>query len=343
MLAAMQETRRRWVVRPSVTEWSPRAPVSLAILIETTARQEPYRTLLENAQRHEILWRALESEHLAETILLFEHDAPAHVRQALEAACLCDPAHFYSYKLLVDHRLGENATLLIQQSNPRPGFAGPPPAMETWVRQMEQVAGAQRVTDCDWYTLHVVCSIAGGMPYLHNFRTVEALDAHHADLWRTPSAEPAMQPISRDGTPLQYDMFSGAWVDNRTRRQKKHDRIRRQPRQIEMFSPREVAQFGVDPHPLLPLSPHTKLGLIFEDTRTNEEKERDLQRAAEERTYRMFGATEAQSAPPPQAKQPSAAPIPRTLALVLYEAPCLALTVVHASANASFAPCENLR
>ena len=88
-------------------------------------------------------------------------------------------------------------------------------------------------------------------------------------------------------------MFSGELVDTRTRRQKKLDKQREQPRQIEMFSQRDVAQFGVNPRPLLPLSPNTKLLLIPEDPRTAEEIERDIQRAAEERTNPMFddGAT----------------------------------------------------
>lgn len=83
-------------------------------------------------------------------------------------------------------------------------------------------------------------------------------------------------------------MFSGELVDTRTRRQKKLDKQREQPRQIEMFSQRDVAQFGVNPRPLLPLSPNTKLLLIPEDPRTAEEIERDIQRAAEEQTKPMF-------------------------------------------------------
>jgi len=83
-------------------------------------------------------------------------------------------------------------------------------------------------------------------------------------------------------------MFTGEWDDNRMRRQKKLDREREQLKQQEMFSQREMAQFGVNPRPLLPLSPHTKLGLIFEDHRTEEEIERDLQRAAEEKTRQLF-------------------------------------------------------
>jgi hypothetical protein len=88
--------------------------------------------------------------------------------------------------------------------------------------------------------------------------------------------------------PRQFNMFTNEWDDNRTSRQKKRDQARGQLKQHEMFSQREIAQFGVNAHPLLPLSPHTKLGLIFEDHRTEEEVERDRQRQAEAKTYQLF-------------------------------------------------------
>lgn len=91
-----------------------------------------------------------------------------------------------------------------------------------------------------------------------------------------------------DNTPLQMDMFSGDLVDNRTRQQKKQDKVREQPKQTEMFSQREIAQFGVNPRPLMPLSPNTRLLLIPEDPRTEEEMEQDRQREAQKRTARMF-------------------------------------------------------
>ena len=83
-------------------------------------------------------------------------------------------------------------------------------------------------------------------------------------------------------------MFSGELVDTRTRRQKKLDKQREQPRQIEMFSQRDMAQFGVKANPIMPLSGNVKLLLIPEDPRTPEEIERDIQRAAEEQTRPMF-------------------------------------------------------
>jgi len=88
---------------------------------------------------------------------------------------------------------------------------------------------------------------------------------------------------------LQRDLFTGELVDNRSRRQKQADRSRALPQQAELFSAREVAQFGVRARPLIPLAPGTSLVLISDDPRTPEEKERDAQRAAEERTQPMFG------------------------------------------------------
>lgn len=86
----------------------------------------------------------------------------------------------------------------------------------------------------------------------------------------------------------QRNMFTGEWDDTRTRRQKRLDREREQPKPLEMFSPREIAQFGVKAHPLMPLLANTKLLLISEDPRTPEEIERDTQLAAEENTKPMF-------------------------------------------------------
>jgi hypothetical protein len=45
--------------------------------------------------------------------------------------------------------------------------------------------------------------------------------------------------------PLQADMFTGELVDTRTRKQKKKAAEEKKPRQIEMFSQRELAQFWV--------------------------------------------------------------------------------------------------
>ena len=88
--------------------------------------------------------------------------------------------------------------------------------------------------------------------------------------------------------PLQVDMFTGDLVDTRTRKQKKKEKEQQKPRQTEMFSQRELAQFGVNPRPQLPLSPKTRLELIMEDHRTEEEKAAAIQREAEKRNYHLF-------------------------------------------------------
>ena len=89
--------------------------------------------------------------------------------------------------------------------------------------------------------------------------------------------------------PLQADLFSGDLVDTRSRKQKKQAEQQEQPRQAEMFSQREMGQFGVNPHPQIPLSPKTRIELALQDMRTEEEKERDFQRQVEERSYKLPG------------------------------------------------------
>ena len=88
--------------------------------------------------------------------------------------------------------------------------------------------------------------------------------------------------------PLQVNMFTGDLVDTRTRKQKKKEKEQQKPRQTEMFSQRELAQFGVNPRPQLPLSPKTRIELMIEDHRTEEEKAEAIQREAEKRNYRLF-------------------------------------------------------
>lgn len=88
--------------------------------------------------------------------------------------------------------------------------------------------------------------------------------------------------------PLQRDMFTGELVDTRSRKQKKRDEQRRQLQQTELFSQREVAQFGVRANPKIPLSPKTRIELAAEDLRTEEEKAADERRAQKEKTYKLF-------------------------------------------------------
>lgn len=86
----------------------------------------------------------------------------------------------------------------------------------------------------------------------------------------------------------QIDLFSGEVVDNRTRAQKQADREREKPQQTELFAQREIAQFGVRANPHLPLSEHTKLVLIREDPRSEEEIERDRMLEAQMLTTALF-------------------------------------------------------
>ena len=89
--------------------------------------------------------------------------------------------------------------------------------------------------------------------------------------------------------PLQIDMFSGELVDTRTRKQKKQEAELKKPVQTEMFSQRELAQFGVRARPQIPLSPKTRIELALQDLRSEEEKEAARQREIEKRSYRLPG------------------------------------------------------
>ena len=98
--------------------------------------------------------------------------------------------------------------------------------------------------------------------------------------------------------PLQIDMFSGELVDTRTRKQKKQEAERQGPVQAEMFSQREMAQFGVRAHPQIPISPKTRIELALQDLRTKEEQEEARRIEIEKRSYRLPGF-ENELAPPP--------------------------------------------
>jgi hypothetical protein len=88
-------------------------------------------------------------------------------------------------------------------------------------------------------------------------------------------------------TAYDVDMFSGELKDTRTKKQKDDDFVQ-QFRQPLMFPQAEMSQFGVNPHPLMSISDTTRLGLEMFDARTDEEKERDLEREAQKRTYQLF-------------------------------------------------------
>ncbi len=93
---------------------------------------------------------------------------------------------------------------------------------------------------------------------------------------------------------MQVDMFSGELVDNRTPKQKKRAREQEQPQQIEIFSQRELAQFGVRPHPKLPISPKTRIELAMEDGRSEADIALEHQREIEQNTYPLPWAQLAQ-------------------------------------------------
>src|SRR5437762_3089130 len=98
---------------------------------------------------------------------------------------------------------------------------------------------------------------------------------------------PARRGMSKE-IPLQPDMFTGEFADTRTSAQKRQDRTQDLPKPAEMFSQRDIAQFGVTAHPHLPISDHTRLGLAIEDHRTPKEIEQDTQHEAERNTYELF-------------------------------------------------------
>jgi hypothetical protein len=98
--------------------------------------------------------------------------------------------------------------------------------------------------------------------------------------------------------PLQYDMFSGDLVDTRSRAQKRRDATIALPSQGELFSQREIAQFGVSANPQMPLSPKTRLELALDDPRSEEEKAHDRMKAAEASTYGLFDKPEPSSDSP---------------------------------------------
>ena len=83
----------------------------------------------------------------------------------------------------------------------------------------------------------------------------------------------SMNEMSKENL-RQMNFLTGELVDTRTQTQKKRAAARQQPRQVEMFSQRELAQFGVQAHPKLPISPKTRIELAMEDRRTEEEKAR---------------------------------------------------------------------
>jgi len=95
--------------------------------------------------------------------------------------------------------------------------------------------------------------------------------------------------MAKEGEPaLQLDLFTGESVDNRSPKQKRLAKEQDKPQQAMMFSQRDMAQFGVEAHPKLPLSPKTRLELMIEDHRTEEEKAAAIQQEALKQNFRLF-------------------------------------------------------
>jgi hypothetical protein len=97
--------------------------------------------------------------------------------------------------------------------------------------------------------------------------------------------------------PKQRDMFTGELVDIRTPAQKRRERASSLPQPTPMFSQRDIAQFGLTSRPLLPISPHTRLALMAEDHRSEEEIAQDTQREAQRRTASLFPEPTPRSTP----------------------------------------------
>lgn len=98
--------------------------------------------------------------------------------------------------------------------------------------------------------------------------------------------------MPKEEIPLQHDMFSCELIDNRTTSQKKKDRERIAPQQLQMFSTPDIVQFGVRRNSVykewLEQVTIPMLELVIQDVRTAEEIDRDLIREAEERTIPLF-------------------------------------------------------
>ena len=87
--------------------------------------------------------------------------------------------------------------------------------------------------------------------------------------------------------PLQSTLFSNELVDTRTPKQKKKAKAAEAPCQVEMFSQRQLAVFGANGRPRLPISPKTRIELAIQDARSQEEIEQQLQREIAANTYPM--------------------------------------------------------
>jgi hypothetical protein len=107
--------------------------------------------------------------------------------------------------------------------------------------------------------------------------------------------------MSKEGLPLQFDLFSGELVDTRSDYQKKKDRERTAPQQIQMFKTTEMVQFGAKPKSAyrewLDQATAPPLMLEMQETRTPEEIELDRLREAQRQMQPLFGGEDIISRP----------------------------------------------
>lgn len=90
-------------------------------------------------------------------------------------------------------------------------------------------------------------------------------------------------------TARQIDLFDHTrTVDTRNRRQRKQARISNGPKQVEMFSQREMAQFGVRANPKIDISPKTRIELMVQDLRSTADKEASAKKQIQDRTYPLL-------------------------------------------------------
>lgn len=87
----------------------------------------------------------------------------------------------------------------------------------------------------------------------------------------------------------QLGLFSNN-DDREVKHKQPRARLPEQRGQMLLFSDREVLQFGVNAHPLIPLSPKMALPMLYEaeETETPEERAARMQREAEEKTESLF-------------------------------------------------------
>ena len=108
--------------------------------------------------------------------------------------------------------------------------------------------------------------------------------------------------MPHEGIPLQHEMFSDKLADTRSRKQKRSEKQKRRPQQTELFSQKELAQFGVQARPELPAvrkdGKAVEMRLEIQDVRTQEERAAAQQEAAEEKTRAMFSGVAEKAKPP---------------------------------------------